>query len=71
MNAPLAIAEGVRRWSSGRAPTREEILAEIGRILSERRNVPKPDYARVDRLQGAYDFIAERWPAAQQSLLPE
>ena len=74
----------LRRWYSGRAPTREEVLEEIGRELAKRRNLyPKwiaerkynltqenADLA-LDRLQAAYDYIVEHWPSTQQSLLPE
>jgi hypothetical protein len=74
----VPLAAEPRRWN-GEAPTREEILAEIARELAKRRQVyPKwvlekkltqaTANERIDRLQGAYDYIGETWPATQKSL---
>lgn len=75
MSEGVVLSDDVKRWSSGeQAPTREEVLAELARELAKRRAVypkwvaagyltPKMAMERIDRLQAAYDFVGEKWPA--------
>lgn len=69
-------------WRAHRVPTREEILAEVGRELAQRRNLyprwiaegkhgvtQKLADERIDALQAAYWFVMDNWPAAQGALL--
>lgn len=68
------------RFLTGRPPSREEVLAEIGRELAYRRRcypkwIAEEKYGLtqqkgdefIDRLQAAYDYIGEHWPATQQA----
>lgn len=70
------------KWLTDAAPSREEVLAELVRELAKRRQCfprwvaegkygltqRKADEA-IDRLQGAYDYVSEHWPATQRALL--
>ena len=70
VTAPLA---NPRAWASGKAPTRDEVVIELGRELAMRRNVfprwveagklsQRQADERIDRLQAALEFISEHWP---------
>lgn len=54
------------RYYTKHAPTREAVLRELANILQERRNVPNPNYERIDPLQCAYDIVMELWPVGRE-----
>jgi hypothetical protein len=63
------------RWHSGRAPTRDETLAELARILRRCREqfslltgaALDDAYARADRVQAAHDLVM-KLPRDKQDL---
>jgi hypothetical protein len=67
------------KWHGEAAPTRDQVVAEIGRELAKRRQLfptwieagritRKQADERIDRLQAAYDYITAHWPRDQQEL---
>ena len=68
-------------WVTGKAPTREEILAELARELAMRRNLypkwvaagklkqPAADL-QVDRMQAAHDWIRAQTPSPPERSAP-